>query len=380
MSLVKLKKFNCSMKKIASFKVFRNVFFTFLIFYPATNFLCQKDIQNFQSPLTKCWQTNDLSINSFASDNESTIYVNNNSEVIRIDNNTGKEIWKTSIGVKYDSLLMLQSNEINLISVDTQTKSESMENVYLKILDTETGIVKENTNIGQLSKKLNLEKLSEVLIPNESVNIDRLKVTLKSLETFNNLSDNSILKISVEDEKNIFITDGQTIQNLYSTNDEMIKSPDKKTTDHKITTIAVVNNNLFWGEETGNVFQKNLQNGVTIKLLRTGGRISLIKKNGADLLIASNDNFLYLYSTDRKKVSWKKRLSGRVIINPQIKKNFVVVTTNAVSELLFVNLENGKNFNQITLPENTFIKNFQILDGSVIILTNSNLVKFAENC
>lgn len=89
---------------------------------------------------------------------------------------------------------------------------------------------------------------------------------------------------------------------------------------------------------------------------------------------------MYLYSSERKKLIWKKRLPGRVSIKPIVINNIIVVTTIAAPELYFFELQEGNLLNRIELKENYLINDIRQSQNAIMILTNNGLLKFSEDC
>lgn len=369
------------MKKFASVKVFRNVIFLLLFIQPAGYILSQNIPQTFQTPLKKCWEIEDRSIESLASDNNSLIISNDIGEIKNINKKNGEEIWKTSIGSKNEAIVTFNNDETFLIILESQTNGKK--NLVLKTIDEQTGIVKESNEIAETDERITRINLRNLFSKNQNIHVGYLTLIFQHIDLFLKNSKAAREDITLSSAENYFsISDGRNI--LYkSLNDENQFREIKLSTDienEKVTAAILTDDSLFFGNESGKVFQKNFNLDKHSKILRTGSRISSIQMDKANLLITSNDNFLYDYSLSKKKIKWKKRLSGRVSINPGIGDNFAVVATSAVPELLFIDLENGKTFNQISMPDDVFIKDYQIDGESVFILTSNGLVRFTQNC
>lgn len=361
------------MKKFASFKVFGVTIFIFLVTCSATDFICQEIPGLFQNPVIKCWEIKSDSINSIASDNEFLILQNENGEISRIEKSSSNEIWKTSVGEKNDSIISFESEGINLVSVENN-------NLLLRKLDSRTGIVKELIRIGKLNKEISFENLKSLIVTGKYTDLTTLiKTLLQTVDSLKNIDKEVPPQIFPYDNTSYLMSDGRIIEQVSFDGLNKTQLYKIKTDAQRISLIATVNNLLIWGDE-GGVFLKKSGNDIPKRILRTGGRITSIRNSGNNLLITSSDNFLYFYSLTKERVLWKKRLSGRVTIDPKIEGRTAVVTTNAVSELIFIDLETGKTFNQITFPDETFIEDFLINKDSIFVLTNGNLTRLSEKC
>lgn len=86
------------------------------------------------------------------------------------------------------------------------------------------------------------------------------------------------------------------------------------------------------------------------------------------------------YSAETDKVLWKKRLSGRVILNPIIFKGLIFVTTSAEPLIYVFDRTDGSLVNQILTGDNSFIKKMEINESGLNVLTTNGLMRFGDDC
>lgn len=367
------------MIKFAFSKPSGKAFFILLFIILTREVFSKQTSDYFQNPVQKCWEVSNPLIENYASDNENLIISLTDGNIFKVDRNTSSQIWKISIGNKSSSII--KSDQYKTL-VATLEENSNPKNIFLEIrnIDGLSGVVSDLKKIPGVVMQIGSTdiKSDQIFYLNSNSEIGRLDLESGLLTWF--------LRDSEIGEKTIL--DGNETYFAFADNSKItqVKISDKNQKEiinsksRQITAIALINDLLFWGDDSGAVFQKENNRRGFEKLLRTGGKVSFLQIVGKNLLITSDDNYIYYYSPKNKKTIWKKRLSGRVTVKPQVQENLVLVTTNAESDLYFVNLENGKTFNQISFSEETFIKGFQIDKTSLFVQTNSGLVKFSESC
>jgi outer membrane protein assembly factor BamB len=137
---------------------------------------------------------------------------------------------------------------------------------------------------------------------------------------------------------------------------------------------------LFWGDSLGNVYALDIVSGKIFWRFRIGGQISYIIFTSKGILLTSYDNFVYLVSADKGKALWKKRLSGRIIVEPLVTGNFVMVTSLADSDVFVLDLSDGKLVNQFSLTEENLSLSLPLLlDNLLVFITTKGLFVFSHS-
>jgi len=131
-------------------------------------------------------------------------------------------------------------------------------------------------------------------------------------------------------------------------------------------------NYLIIGNSTGEIIKTIYSEGkihVDWKI-KTGGSISNLLVLEGNVLATSLDNFIYLFSLNDGKLRWKRRVSGRIIRNPLIFKNYAVVVNSADNYSSVIDLRDGKVVNQVQIEDDnsfsgspTIFRNFLILQS-----------------
>ncbi len=113
---------------------------------------------------------------------------------------------------------------------------------------------------------------------------------------------------------------------------------------------------------------------------RNGAQVSSITFTPKGLLLTSYDNFVYLVSTEKGKLIWKKRLAGRITVEPLVFDNFVAVSSLFDSEVFVLDLSNGKQVNQFSLTEESLLLNSPLLlENFLVYVTFKGLSIFSHS-
>lgn len=358
----------------------------------------KKNNDDLKNPLLKCWEIKDKNIQAFASDNNLLILQDREGQIISIDLDTKQELWKILIGNKNSNTIRILNNKIQIISVENESNdpksqnskndenSENSENseriISVRKINADSGIIERAYNF------TGYENAKYLIVPNSD------------LMVFINPEKNSFLaRLSGEKEivwdKPFDIKGSETI--VYSINaDYFVATNGNKINQFRITdgafireivseksdisAVLIYKNSIIWGDSAGKVFLYDPKTESYKKILRAGGKISWIRIFEDKMLIASDDNFVQYVSLGNKRILWKKRLSGRINLDPLESKDSIVLSTTAASEIYFLDKETGKIFNQVSLNNTEFIEAFQLNNKSLLVLTNQGLYKFQENC
>lgn len=107
------------------------------------------------------------------------------------------------------------------------------------------------------------------------------------------------------------------------------------------------------GDERGNVAAYRSDGSLDWKF-KNGARISHLTHTQHGLLAASNDNFIYMLTGNRGGVIWKRRLSGRIALEPVIVAEALFVVTYGDGRGYLIDLEKGRILDQTTASERDF--------------------------
>lgn len=140
-------------------------------------------------------------------------------------------------------------------------------------------------------------------------------------------ADNKIFRIMLKDGKIFPLIDTPSVANFL---------------------LALSKKEFVWTDKFGRFFFRD-------KLrFRAGAEISYINVAPEGILVTSNDNFLYFLSKDKQKILWRKKFAGRIFPKPLVVGKWGIVAVTGETELLIVDLTNGKLINTLAIGEGNF--------------------------
>lgn len=152
-------------------------------------------------------------------------------------------------------------------------------------------------------------------------------------------------------------------------------------TKWKPTAVALLGEGKFVaGDERGNIVAYH-SNGSTDWRFKNGASISHLTPTTDGILAASNDNFLYLLTENRGGVIWKRRLSGRIALEPVVMKESVFAVTYGDGRGYLISMNKGKITDQTETAEKDFtpISIAGSADGHIAVPTPSGIVLYSPN-
>lgn len=331
------------------------------------------------SPLIKCWETESNGIAGFASDNLYVFLSHTNGDISLLKSLDHSQIWINSLGNKLISDPFIINGNYFVLSRNT-SPTEIPRTLYIRKINNLTGLTDwiNEINIEDEYQIVTNNKLNKLIIISKKLDIFSFNLnTGKSI--WQKIIKGNLNKISAvnDDYFSILTTESNFLDINYS-DGNIIRN--KIFSKEKLTTFTSSKDLVIAGNKLGIVY--SLQNSYKLpkKLFRTGGEIIYIGLTDKNFYVVSNDNFLYLYSLERRKLIWKKRLPGRVIIKPTVEENIIIISTIAAPELYFFGIEAEILINKIELTSDYIIKDIQQNQREIFIQTNNGLNKFAEHC
>ena len=365
--------------------------FVLIITLGATVEVGAQAVEDWAKPVKPCWvfQTDEMSSLASASDNEKTILLPLiNGSVSAIDVDTGKSIWnldlKNSINsrrilVNRTSLYLTGEIEPEVDSVSSEASlPEGKYKVYS--VDIDSGI---NNWVNGLS----LKRFSESL----SISMDEKRIVVAA-------NQGEVLSFDKRDRGFEWQVDLQTRLTtsptigassiLIGTRNKTIARIEKASgkilsqipVSDVPSSLYVDSETIFVGDRRG--FLRSFDPGENLRWrARTGGKIVEIAPIGNDLLVSSDDNFAYLFTKNKGKKRWKRKLAGRIIGKSILDNSVAVFLSSGSNEAVFVNLKNGKIVNRIEVGvDQWFVSPPRYVGGKVILPTNDGLSAFSPSC
>ncbi len=363
-------------------------------------------------PFKQCWQfqTVKMTDNNIASDNESTIFLSTmGGRLLALNSIDGKKIWEAELGGEIVSTPFLDKVNKNIyvvtksftnpgiIKTDSDTtKTENLpdtrqltqNNLKLWSLSKTTGLtnwqITLNTQASNTSRKISLyEYHHKIVLTGDNGDMTAVSNTDGEIvwsRLFNINNTNSSISSSL-----FYLQDRVLIatapDNIFLLSLETGRTIFQMKTATSLSTVFFSNEKVIvWGDKKGGIFATDILTKKTIWKIRGGAEVSNVNYTVHGLLITSFDNFIYLVSIKSGKRLWKRRLEGRISVEPLIINNYAIIITPANFRASILDLTVGKPVNQINLPDNNYFTLRPVVIGKLVVFsTLKGLVAFTAS-
>jgi outer membrane protein assembly factor BamB len=336
---------------------------------------------NFTEPFKRCWVyggNNGLS-RIIASDNESNIILtSDNFALISINPSTNLENWKSLAGGKIEAESVTDEN--NLYFVTSFENESKRKNYTLNSISLKTGITNWQKKILDYSKfKLNETKNKEFLflVADEKSLSAVWKSNGETRWTKDFISPIQSVNASKNELLNIILED-RLLRALISSGEISAETNLKtKAGSHSI----IRDTYLLVGYPNGEISKITAERNKSeiIWRIKTGGGISGLVEYEDEILVTSLDNFIYLFSNESGKLKWKKRVAGRINIEPIVSGNFSIIANSGDNSSSIIDLRDGKVVNQIRLEADNYFSGPPLVAGAYVVLQTSRGMYFFIN-
>jgi outer membrane protein assembly factor BamB len=146
------------------------------------------------------------------------------------------------------------------------------------------------------------------------------------------------------------------------------------TTEHPVTTLGLVEEDLLWGEDRGSLIRFDAEGKFVSWKYKNGARIANAISTERGVIATSYDNFVYLLSGYNGDIRWKKRMAGR-IAGIAIDGDIGVVLTVGDPIAVLVNLDSGKQAGQFTIGEGDgYSQPPIVVGGKIVFITGTRVL------
>lgn len=272
-----------------------------------------------------------------ASDNDRELYLQlDQGRLRKIRPDNADTIWETDLGKNIETDIVFRKETLGLVA-SIEKKGENTPLVY-KELSRETGIVNK-------SLLVNKNEINPTSVLDASILLSRS-------------SDNSFV-VLIDEKGAVWVQDIPFRKKIEivteSPGDTLLRIRGAETGRHfpenteriYYTSRGVI----FTGDDLGRVYLSGAEDKTWRQVLRAGGKITGFVETSRGLLITSLDNFVYLVSTNKGGLIWKKRLSGRIYHSPVVYMDRVFVYPVDAGKLYILDLLSGGVINFVNLPE-----------------------------
>lgn len=367
----------------------------------------QKDSKKFNLsvPFKKCWSYQSKIVNYLASDNINQIIVSTSeNKLLALEINSGSKLWETEPGGEIDfsfasdekNIYVITNSKINnektvespnnrrLISYADNINDETNKrnSVKLRSIDRHTGITNWQVLLSPVNAKPGYKlvvasKSNQVIVVDQSGVISAFnKTDGKTLWRKNlNLEQNNILDI-LQDERVVFANNNRIVVTDIENGERVFENQ----IDSMPSKVYSFNENfLALGNKKGEIITLNTKTKKTVWKFRAGAEISNISLTSKGLLATSFDNFVYLIKPEDGNLIWKRRLEGRLIIEPYIIGEHIIVMTPGSSRATILDLNDGKPINQIYLAAGDYFISRPFSNGKLILFPTSDRMSAFTN-
>lgn len=341
-----------------------------------------------------CWTLSARLANRVASDNDNKIFIPLQNSILKAIDTDNNELWSTQPGGDIIAQPIYQDETLYVlskISISFGGRNKPDRFVYsVSALDTNSGISRWRKEFGSETIP-NLFSQKGRLIVYLNQKVENSGESIASFHILDEQTGNLVFEKNYdfevkeifsasgklkEEEKIIMLTSENSVASFSPADGRLVKL---NTAIKKIRTVSTYRNGFLLSDESGYIYFVQPSEGENKFKIRFGASVTNMTTYKESILISSLDNFIYLVSSDGKQLVWKRRFAGRITEKPIIDSDTVVVYSQGDSSLYFLNYEDGKVFNRITIADDEeIIGNPLLLNNFVVLTTSKGLKAFSS--
>ena len=330
-----------------------------------------------ESPLKKCWTStvDSAEVRAMLSDAATLYAATSDGKLRAVRADDGSQLWTAEIGGDFVSNMIMANDDLVVISNTSGEKKLSV----IRSLSRQTGVVHWRAEV-PFSEKYYLGGLER----NEIAAVGSSGFAIGvSVENGTTIWKTDLGEVSAEPSfRNGKVLVGSVSKRIYSISTaergRVLLNVESK---WKPTAVALHDEGDFVvGDERGNIAKYD-SNGNTGWKFKNGASISYLLGIEGGILAASNDNFLYMLTNSRGGVIWKRRLSGRIALEPVVMKESIFAVTYGDGRGYSVSMKKGKIIDQILNSEKDFTPVTIAGFGEKLIVPGPNgITQYSANC
>lgn len=341
------------------------------------------------TPFQKCWEVTTTLSNNLASDNEAQIYLPIFPGQIKTLGVNKNENWKIDLGGEIINRPLYQNKMLYVLSKITNQARELGNIAYfISAINTNSGITEwKKEYVSEKIPIVFLQKSNLIIILAElthSLDEQSSKFIVLDINTGQPILEktyNFIVKqfFNGSNEDLTFLTSKNSITSFSISDGELLSF---NISLKNIESGSTYEDGVLLSDNKGSLYFIDSSGKENKFKIRLGAKITHISLYNNRFLISSLDNFIYSVSADGKQINWKKRFAGRIIEKPIVEQNTVIAFSQGDNSLYFINFDDGKVFNQITVSSGEeIIDSPVLLNNFVIITTNKGIRAYSsDNC
>jgi outer membrane protein assembly factor BamB len=133
--------------------------------------------------------------------------------------------------------------------------------------------------------------------------------------------------------------------------------------------VAVISGVVYFGSGDAYAYAVSESTGKLLWRSRTGASVQSVAGTSEGVLVASLDNFVYLFSLNRGRRTWKRQLSGRISSQPLTATDGALYVPLSSNSGVVLALRDGKQVNTLPIGEDNSIGASPIGVGNFVLLT-----------
>lgn len=323
--------------------------------------------------LKKCWVSKfpESADHLFASDNDSRLFISKGGgKVVALDLRSGDSIWQSDFGGNVVSGLIEDQTSLFFATNSGAVAPAKPASSLLRSISRQTGIVSWTSSL-PFSETIYISESGENLL---AVGSDGWILAIRKSDggvAWHSQSNKKLTSVPWFREKSVVfsVEPGEIV--IISPSDGRIVFQMK--TDSLPTSLYLPDDNtMIWGDKKGNLAAVDTATKQVRWKFKNGAQVSGITPAGKSILVTSYDNFVYLMSPIDGKISWKRRLAGRVAEKPLVTPTFAVITIVGEAGASFLDMGSGKLINRLSLEDEDHIIGTPVAAGSSIIFSKGD--------
>jgi outer membrane protein assembly factor BamB len=335
-----------------------------------TNSLSAQKVEKQIVTFSECWRYPTSASSSVRSvvDGSNLYVAESASNVSAISLAGGERLWSTEIGGEIDSNLLVVGASVFVVT-ETPAKAAQQGTLRLKQLSAKTGIPVFEAEVPFGTGMERLEAAAEKVVGiGSSGLVSAFEPGRKTPVWQRKYGTANVNSLFVRGDMIGFATTDRKIRLLSLVDGSELATVE---TDGAASALDMIDGDLVWGDDRGNVVRYDLKKGSVYWKFKNGARISDIKATDDGVLAASFDNFVYLISPYFGSVRWKRRLAARVSSLTLGVDGLIAVQTVGESSVAILNIDNGKSLGQVKFAEGEELVQPAInVGGRFLFITN----------